>query len=106
MGVEELTEDPLPVDESLTVEQLVQIYGREPVRRGLSYIINLRKADESYRRSANTEKSQEFIQKTAEGVSESGQEIDPSELPESAQEAQSAWEEKMEEKGLGLEDDE
>jgi len=107
MGVEELTEEPFPVDEDLTVQQLVDIYGKEAVRRGLSYIINLQSADESYRQAANPEKSQEFIQKTAEGVAEvePGQEIDPEELPESAKEAQSEWEKQMEEKGLGLEDD-
>lgn len=107
MGVEELTEEPLPVDKDLTVEELVDIYGKEAVRRGLSYIINLQSADEAYRQSANSEKSEEFIQKTAEGVAqmEPGQGVDPDELPESAQEAQSAWENQMEEKGLGLEDD-
>lgn len=107
MGVDELTEDPLPVDEDMTIEMLCQIYGREAVRRGLSYITNLQNAEESYKKAANSQKSAEFVQKTKVGVKGGGdpQEVNPEELPERAQEAQSAWEKGMEKSGLGIEDD-
>jgi len=96
MGVDELTEDnDLPVSESMTIGELADIYGKSAVKRGLSYIMNLKSADEAYKQSANGQSFEAGV-KEAYDVDESDADMD---------EAVSKWEDSMRKGGLGISDE-
>lgn len=82
----------IPAD--ATVKDLIDEYGFEAVKRGLSYTQSLVQAEEEFKRSATSEKMEE-------GYDEAGLPSDH----EKTQEASDAWEESMQEEGLGLDDE-
>lgn len=94
MGIEKFNRDPLPVDEDISVAQLIDRYGYEAVRRGLEYTMSLSEADEEYRKSANTENLESRIRE-AFNVPED-EDIDT--------EAIEKWQEAMENEGIGIEE--
>lgn len=97
MGVEDLSDEnkQLPVEEHTTVQQLINIYGREAVRRGLEYIENLSEADKAYRESPEEDQLKQGVER-AYDVEKSG---------ENVEEAENKWARAMEDKGLGLDDE-
>lgn len=82
----------------VTVRDLINMYGREAVRRGLSYMESLSEAEEEYKQSA--EDGGGYAEGIARGVT------DPEDLdPEKREEINERWAEGMEEGGLGLDDE-
>jgi len=101
MGIQELgsEEDRLVDHPDLTVQELIDMYGKEATRRGLEYIRSLSSADERFRDSGK-EKKEKYADRVVEG-----QGVDPSQVSEEAkQEASTSWEKAMEDDGLGLRD--
>lgn len=86
-------EDGTDLDEirTMTVDQLISIYGEESVARGLSYMQSLKRADLEYRESANPEDLDE-------GWKE-GYDVD-----EVDTDAADKWAERMEDSGLGIDE--
>lgn len=89
---EQLTEIP----EDTTIQTLIDIYGEEAVRRGISYMASLREADEEFRKS--TSKDHNYAQKMSEALTSEDVDVED----EMVSEANSSWEESMEGDGLGL----
>lgn len=58
MGVDSLIDeddDELGVDPEATIQDLINLYGPEVVKRGISYMESLRKADENFKKAADPE---------------------------------------------------
>lgn len=83
----------------ITVRDLVDMYGKEAVRRGISYMESLAEAEEEFKQSIDNDP--EYAEQYTKGVAG-----DPEEVPESKrEEINSAWAEGMREGGLGLDDE-
>lgn len=92
MGVQDLAEgDELISQRDLTIADLINLFGREPVRRGLNYMEKLPTAQENYRKSASGDKMER-------GYREAGVRGDVSP-------AADEWERGMEKSGLGIDDE-
>lgn len=95
MGLERMADDQADIVESMsdvTVSELVQQYGREATKRGLQYIISLSEAEQEFKQSANPKALDEGWR---EGFDiEDDIDTDASDI----------WAEKMEERGLGLDE--
>lgn len=76
-----------------TVAELEAEYGSEAVRRGLQYMLSLKKADEEYRQSADPE---DLDRGWARAYNLDEEEVET--------EASENWVEGMEEGGLGLDE--
>lgn len=105
MGLDSLTDEDLAtlvgrVDKSsakeITLADLKDAYGDEPVRRAIAYMESLREADKNHRDVGDEgdEYSQEFAQGIMGGAAEDADLSD----------AQSSWEEAMKDSGIGLDD--
>lgn len=82
----------------VTIRDLIDMYGHEAVRRGLSYMESLSEAEDNYKQS--TEEQADY----AEGFID--QTADPEDVPkEKRAEINNKWAEGMEESGLGLDDE-
>lgn len=93
MGIQDLVpgEESLIDHTELTVQDLIDMYGREAVRRGLEYTRSLSDADKEFRESADPDRM-------TEGYREAGVdgEVDP---------VSEKWASSSREGGLGLDDD-
>jgi len=92
MTLDDVTEgdgDILDEFKNMTVAELIQIHGEEPVRRGLSYMLSLEEADRNYRDSADSRKLDEGWEEAYD-------------VEDVETEASKKWEEVMEEEGLGI----
>lgn len=88
--------DQFPVDEETTVSELIDMYGEEAVRRGISYISNLADSEEKYLEAAQGGNYGEGITDAVVG----------GDVPEDKKdELDSKWEEGMQDSGLGLNDE-
>lgn len=96
MGLERFDSEHADISPETTVQQLVDMYGEECVRRGLKYITNLAEADKSFRESADPNDMREGYSR---GIT--GGEVDPDEIEG---DAPVTWAERMEENGLGIDD--
>lgn len=92
MGIEDIGKDEFPVDKELTVEELIEMYGEEPVRRGIQYLMSLYKADKNYRESVDEGKMKEGYER-GYGVEGSKGKVD---------DAVGKWGQSMKERGLGI----
>lgn len=105
MGLDSLTDEDLAtlvgrVDkdsaDEITLADLKDAYGDEPVRRAITYMESLREADKNYR---NADPGNEYSERFAEGIiGEGAEDADLSD-------AQSSWEEAMKDSGIGLDED-
>jgi len=105
MGLDSLTDEDLAtlvgrVDkdsaDEITLSDLKDAYGDEPVRRAITYMESLREADENYR---NADSGDDYSERFAEGIM--GEDAEGADLSD----AQSRWEEGMKESGIGLDKD-
>lgn len=94
MGISDVGDDDFPVDRSLTVEEVIDRYGKEAVRRGMEYMLSLQDADANYRQSA----------RDTDGYSEEVTEAYTGERTE-MEELDERWSESMEERGLGIDEE-
>jgi len=96
MGVQDLPEDDDELEgrRDLTVGELVDIYGKEAVRRGLEYMESLQEADQEFRKSANPEDLSEGLEEAFD--------VENIEDPDSSE----RWAESVKEDGLGLDNEE
>lgn len=85
----------LPVDKTDRMQDLVDLYNKEAVRRGILYMESLSRADEEYRGSVNEDKMEEGYRNA--GVEGSGDDMEN---------VSSQWAEGMKDSGLGLDEDE
>ena len=74
-----------------TLEELIEVYNEEIVRRAVGYMQSLEEADEEYRKSGSAD---EFKDKWSEAFG-----VEPS---EQVDDAATEWAGKMEEEGLGI----
>lgn len=86
--------EEIVLNESMTVGELVNKYGEEAVRRGISYMHSLAEAEKEYKKSATSEQMREGYEKAG---------LDPEH--EETEKASGAWAESMNENGLGINDD-
>lgn len=94
MSLDDLTDpDGTGIDYSMTVQDLVSIYGKEAVKRGIQYMGSLSEAEENYRESVTQDKMEDGFERIAES------DID---LSDEAKEASSRWEQESKESGLGI----
>lgn len=93
MGIQDLVpgEDSLIDHPDLTVQDLIDMFGREAVRRGLEYTRSLSEADQEFRQSADPDRM-------TEGYREAG--VDGEVEPVS-----NKWAQSSREGGLGLDRD-
>lgn len=96
MGLQDVGEDEFPVDEGMTLRELIDIHGKEAVRRGVRYIHSLSDADEEYRESADRSKMREGYER--------GYKVDTSGNKD-VEEATSRWEDKMRKNGIGIDEE-
>lgn len=94
MGIQDLVaEDDSLIDHpEITVRELIEMFGREAVRRGLEYTRSLSKADKEFRESVDPVRMEE-------GYRDAGVEGDLEPVTEK-------WSVKSKEGGLGLDDGE
>ena len=83
--------------ESLTIADLIEMYGEGAVLRGLAYMESLNQADDTYRQSTDKGRYKENLVKS---LVESPEEAGSDQLDNAAQK----WHEQMEDNGLRLED--
>lgn len=99
MGVNSLLDDEddsVEIPDSTTLGELKEELGEEVVRRGVSYMFSLLRADKEYRESGDPEQLKEgFI---SMGVEESQE--------GALDKTGDKWSEKMKDRGLGLDSDE
>lgn len=84
-------EDSLIAQKNLTIGELIDMFGREAVRRGLEYTRSLDDADETFREQADADRM-------TEGYRKAGVQGDIEPVSEK-------WEAEIEEGGLGLDDE-
>lgn len=95
MGIQDLGhEDELIARRDLTIGDLIDIFGREPTRRGLEYMKSLNDAEKEFVESI----SQEELEK---GWREA---YNMENVGEDAERAASKWADESREKGLGLDE--
>lgn len=91
---EHLTE----MSDDTTIQDLINIYGKEAVRRGLSYMASLEQADQEFRESAS--ESDEYGKRFTEAQTDGEVEVDE----KTVDKVNEDWQDAMEGDGLGLED--
>lgn len=94
MGLEQFDSQYISVSPDTTIQELVDIYGEEAVRRGLVYIDRLSEADQNFRESADPGDMKKGV-KEAFNVSSTGEEVDK---------ASEKWKEAVEKQGLGIDE--
>lgn len=88
--------DPFPVDKQTTIQELINMYGEEAVRRGVVYIDNLAESEREY---MNAAREGGYAEELADSISEG-------EVPEDKEEElDSKWKEGMESSGLGIDNE-
>lgn len=83
----------------VTIRDLINMYGREAVRRGLSYMESLSDAEENFKRSVEDEA--EYAEEYADEYVDDPEDIPP----EKRKEINERWAEGMKKGGLGLDDE-
>lgn len=95
MGLEDAADD-FPVSKETTIQDLVDIYGEEAVRRGIMYIDNLVEGEKRYLEAAGRSSYSNDL----------AEEVVGGELPEEQKEdMDSRWKDGMRDSGLGLNDE-
>ena len=94
MGLEEIVDGSAAQFEDVTVGELIQQYGEEPVRRGLSYMASLSDADQNYREASR--KADEYGEGYSKGVAD-----DPD---ADTEEIENRWADAIEDSGIGIND--
>lgn len=86
-------DDELIDPETITISDLIELYGKEAVKRGLGYMASLHEADQNYRENTNTEDFKSGLEDAGiEGLNEDSEVVQK-------------WKGKSEEEGLGLDNE-
>jgi predicted RNA-binding protein with PUA domain len=96
-------EHGVSIDVGITVDELIEEYGKEKVVRGIGYILSLDEAERKYIESMNDEGAEELFSSVT-GRNVSMEEIE-NEASEEVDEALRKWMKEGQEKGIGVDDE-
>lgn len=88
----ESDEDNLIDPSEITILDLIKVFGEESVRRGLQYMASLEKAQEEYKKTAQSEELLEGMKNWA----------DTEEPTDDMVEMSNQWSKRMKEEGIGI----